>query len=128
YGGSVADGLAIYNALRRHPARKVVTVDGVAMSIASLIAMAGDTVEMPATSIMMVHAPWGVMAGNARDARQYADTLDTYAEAMADAYVRKTGKSRADVLALLQDGDDHYYTAAEAVAEGFADEVADAVE
>lgn len=125
YGGSVADGLAIYNALRRHPARKAVTVDGVAMSIASLIAMAGDTVAMPSTSIMMIHAPWGVVAGNARDARDYADTLDTFAEAMADAYVKKSGKARADVLALLRDGADHYYTAADAVAEGFADEIAD---
>ncbi|MGV8959212.1 MAG: ClpP-like prohead protease/major capsid protein fusion protein [Stenotrophomonas sp.] len=123
YGGSVADGLAIYNALRRHGATKAVTVDGVAMSSASLIAMAGDTVHMPATSILMIHAPWGGMYGNAKEMRQYADVLDTYAEGMADAYVRKSGKDQADILALLQDGSDHYYTGAEAVAEGFADAV-----
>ena len=123
YGGSVADGLAIYNALKRHSANKAVTVDGVAMSSASLIAMAGDTVHMPATSILMIHAPWGGIAGNAKELRQYADVLDTFAEGMADAYVVKSGKSRADVLALLQDGADHYYTGAEAVAEGFADAV-----
>lgn len=123
YGGSVADGLAIYNALKRHSATKAVTVDGVAMSSASLIAMAGDTVHMPATSILMIHAPWGGIAGNAKELRQYADVLDTFAEGMADAYVVKSGKSRADILALLQDGADHYYTGAEAVAEGFADAV-----
>ncbi len=123
YGGSVADGLAIYNALKRHGATKAVTVDGVAMSSASLIAMAGDTVHMPATSILMIHAPWGGIAGNAKELRQYADVLDTFAEGMADAYVVKSGKSRADILALLQDGADHYYTGAEAMAEGFADAV-----
>lgn len=123
YGGSVADGLAIYNALKRHSANKAVTVDGVAMSSASLIAMAGDTVHMPATSILMIHAPWGGIAGNAKELRQYADVLDTFAEGMADAYVVKSGKSRADILALLQDGADHYYTGAEAVVEGFADAV-----
>lgn len=123
YGGSVADGLAIYNALKRHPATKAVTIDGVAMSSASLIAMAGDTVSMPPTSILMIHAPWGGCMGNAKEMRQYADVLDTFSEAMADAYVRKSGKSREDILSLLQDGDDHYYTGEEAVAEGFADAV-----
>lgn len=128
FGGSVADGLAIHNALRRHPAAKVVTVDGVAMSSASLIAMCGDTVQMPATSIFMVHAPWGHLSGNAKELRRYADVLDTYAEAMADAYVRKTGKDRADILALLNDGEDHYYTGSQAVAEGFADAVIELAE
>lgn len=125
YGGSVADGLAIYNALKRCKATKTVTVDGVAMSSASLIAMAGDTITMPATSILMIHAPWGGMYGNAQELRQYADILDIYAESMADAYVAKSGKSREDILALLQDGKDHYYTGAEAIAEGFADAEAD---
>lgn len=121
FGGSVADGLAIYNALKRHKATKAVTVDGVAMSSASLIAMAGDTVHMPATSILMIHAPWGGLYGNATEMRQYADVLDTFAASMADAYVAKSGKTRDDVLSLLQDGADHYYTGEEAVAEGFAD-------
>ncbi len=123
YGGSVADGLAIYNALKRHKATKAVTVDGVAMSSASLIAMAGDTVSMPPTSILMIHAPWGGCWGNAKEMRQYADVLDTFSDSMADAYVKKSGKSKADILSLLKDGEDHYYTGEEAVAEGFADAV-----
>lgn len=123
YGGSVADGLAIFNALKRHPASKAVTVDGVAMSSASLIAMVGNPVHMPATSLLMIHAPWGGAVGNAKELRQYADVLDTFAQSMADAYMAKSGKERAEILALLQDGVDHYFTGEEAVAEGFADEV-----
>lgn len=125
YGGSVSDGIAIYNALKRHSARKVVTVDGVAMSSASLIAMAGDEVQMPSTSLLMIHAPWGFAQGNAQDMRVMADVLDTYASAMAGAYAAKTGKPTADMLALLADGVDHYYTGEQAVAEGFADAVVD---
>lgn len=125
YGGSVADGLAIYNALKRHKATKAVTVDGVAMSSASLIAMAGDTVTMPHTSLLMIHAPWGGLYGNAKEMRQYADVLDTFSASMADAYIQKSGKSRDDILALLTDGEDHYYTGEEAVQEGFADAAKD---
>lgn len=121
YGGSVSDGLAIYNALKRHPAAVTVTVEGVAVSIASLIAMAGDTVMMPANTLMMIHAPWSFAVGNARDMREHADVLDTYAEAMASSYAAKTGRPIAEMLELLQDGEDHWYTAAEAVEEGFAD-------
>ncbi|HEX7113203.1 MAG TPA: ClpP-like prohead protease/major capsid protein fusion protein [Mizugakiibacter sp.] len=125
YGGSVSDGLAIYNALRRHSARKVVTVDGVAMSSASLIAMAGDEVRMPSASLLMIHAPWGIAHGNAQDMRLMADVLDTYAEAMANAYAAKSGKPRADMLALVTDGQDHYYTGDQALADGFADVLVD---
>lgn len=127
YGGAVSDGLAIYNALRRHPAAKAVTVEGVAVSIASLIAMAGDTVDMPANTLLMIHAPWGFVQGNATDMRETADTLDRYASAMASSYARKSGQSEADVQALLSDGKDHWYTAAEAQAAGFADTVSDAL-
>lgn len=128
YGGSVSDGIAIYNALKRNAARKVVTVDGVAMSSASLIAMVGDEVNMPATSLLMIHAPWGLAQGNAQDMRVMADVLDTYADAMANAYAAKSGKPKADMLALLDDGLDHYYTGEQAVAAGFADALVDALE
>lgn len=120
-GGSVADGLAIYNALKRHPARKVVTIDGVAASIASLIAMAGDEVVMPGTSLMMLHAPWSYTGGNAAQLREYADVLDQHARAMATAYADKTGKPIAEIEALLTDGADHWFTAAEAIEFGLAE-------
>lgn len=120
YGGSVSDGLAIYNALRRHKATVITAIDGVAMSIASLIAMAGDEVEMAENAILMIHAPWGGLMGNSKEMREYADVLDKMAGAMATSYSARSGKSIDDMLALLTDGADHYYTADEALAEGFA--------
>lgn len=129
YGGSVSDGLAIHNALRRHSARKVGTIDGVAMSSASLIAMACDELKMPPESVLMIHAPWGVAQGNAQDMREMADILDMYADAMAGAYARKSGKPKAEMMALLTDGKDHYYSGDQALAAGFIDAlVADPVE
>ena len=123
YGGSVPDGLAIYNALRRHKAAVNVFVDGVAISCASYIAMAGDTITMAKNAQMMIHGPWTIAAGNASDMREQADILDRYAKAMASAYADKSGKTYEDALALLTDGKDHWFLADEAKAEGFADEV-----
>lgn len=127
YGGSVTDGLAIYNALRRHPANVIVSIDGVAASIASLIAMAGDEVEMAENALMMVHAPWGGVLGNAVDMREFADVLDRYAQAMSTSYAAKTGRPVEEMLALLTDGEDHWFTAAEAQDAQFVDSVTAAV-
>ena len=127
YGGSVPDGLAIYNALRRHKATVNVFVDGVAISCASYIAMAGDTITMAKNSQMMIHAPWIFAYGNSNDMREQADILDRYAKAMASAYADKSGKTYEDALALLTDGKDHWFLADEAKAEGFADEVGEEV-
>ena len=127
YGGSVPDGLAIYNALRRHKAAINVFVDGVAISCASYIAMAGDTITMAKNSQMMIHAPWTFAYGNSNDMREQADILDRYAKAMASAYADKSGKTYEDALALLTDGKDHWFLADEAKAEGFADEVGEEV-
>ena len=125
-GGSVPDGLAIYNALKRHPAKVITSVDSIAYSIASLIAMAGDEVEMASNALMMIHAPWSYVAGNANELRDQAEVLDTYAKAMATSYAAKTGKSVDDVLAMwLADGRDHYFTAADAQADGLIDRITD---
>ena len=123
FGGSVPDGLAIFNALKRHKAAVDVHVDGVAISCAGYIAMAGDTVTMAENSMLMIHAPWGVAIGNSAELRDQADMLDKYASAMATSYAAKSGKSMPEALALLTDGKDHWFTAAEAHAEGFADAV-----
>lgn len=123
FGGSVPDGVAIYNAIKRHSAQVTTVVDGVAMSIASLIAMAGDTVEMAENAILMVHAPWTGVAGNSAAMREAADMLDQFASAMATSYAAKTGKPVPEMLALLTDGVDHYYTAAEAKDLGFIDAI-----
>lgn len=75
-GGDVFEGLAIHNALARHPARKVVTIDGIAASIASVVAMAGDEIVMPENAMLMLHNPSGAVIGGAREMRQMADALD----------------------------------------------------
>lgn len=118
YGGSVSDGLAIHNALRRKAAggMEIITHnDGVAISIASLILMAGDTREGAGNCLTMIHAPWGGAIGNAKEMREFADMLDRYAEAMADSYVRATGRDKDEVLDILTDGEDHWYTAEQAL-------------
>ena len=127
-GGSVPDGLGIYNALKAHPAKITTINDGVAASIASLIFMAGDVRICAANSLFMIHAPWTGVHGNASALRAMADELDTWSAAMAASYVESSGKTKADVLALMADGLDHYFTAEEAVAEGWATQVGDAVD
>lgn len=133
-GGSVMDGLAIFNALSAHPAHITVQVIGGALSIASLIALAGDHVQMSAASVMMIHAPWTVAAGNAPHLRRSADDLERWAAAMSAAYAQrcKRGKKAAPdeayFAALLADGQDHFFTAQEALAAGLIDEVIDAAE
>lgn len=127
YGGSVTDGLAIYNALKRHPATVDVQIDGVAISCASYIAMAGDTITMATNAQMMIHAPWTYAYGNAAELRDQADILDRYSKAMTSAYADKSGLAFDEALALISDGKDHWYSADEALAAGFADAVGDEV-
>ena len=126
-GGSVPDGLAIFNTLRRHKASVTVHVDGLAASIASLIAMSGDRIVMAENAMMMIHAPWSVVGGNAKDMRERADMLDKWAEAMAVSYVREGGLTNQQALALLTDGTDHWYGADEALAAGLVDEIVEAI-
>lgn len=125
-GGSVPDGIAIYNAIQRHPSKIGIVIDGMAMSVAGLIAMAAPC-EMAENAIFMIHAPWAAAVGNAKYMRERADTLDKWAEAMATSYANKSGKPIEEILALLTDGKDHYYTAAEAQAGGFVDGVIEAM-
>ena len=127
YGGSVSDGLAIYNALKRHRATVHVHVDGVAISCASYIAMAGDKITMAKNAQMMIHAPWGISMGNAAQLREEADVLDRFAKALASGYADKSGQSHDEIMVLLSDGKDHWFLADEAVEAGFADEVGEEV-
>lgn len=127
-GGSVVDGIAIYNALRRKSkAGHIVNThnDGLAASIASLIMMAGETAHMPENTLMMVHAPWGFAMGNSAEMREYADVLDVYGAAMAKSYARKTGKPASHFEGLFSEGKDHWYTAEQAKAEGLVDVIPD---
>jgi len=121
-GGAVDEGCAIRNALARHPARVQMIVDGAAESIASLVTTAGDDVVMAPNSWMMLHAPYSPYGGNAAQKRREADNLDTIAKAMAENYIEKTGK-RAEIEAILADGHDHYFNAAQAIELGLADRI-----
>jgi ATP-dependent protease ClpP protease subunit len=123
FGGSVADGLAIYNALSRYAGRVTAHIDGVAYSIASLIAMAGAEIRMASNAMLMVHAPWGMTVGNAPEMREMANILDKHSEAMLACYLRNGGPDEAIVRGWLTDGKDHYFSADEAQALGLVDAV-----
>lgn len=126
YGGSVTDGLAIYNALRRHPAVVHTHNDGIAASISSLIFMAGDVRHAAANSRFMIHAPWAGAIGNSATFREMADELDGWAESMASAYVTDYLPHEV-VMAILSDGADHWYSAGEAQGVGFVHNVTEAL-
>lgn len=85
-GGSVFAGLAIYNMLSRNKAKKIVHVDGVAASIASIIALAGDEINIPSNAFMMIHKPLVGIYGNATDLRKAADDLDALEEGLMNVY------------------------------------------
>lgn len=85
-GGSVFAGIAIYNQLKRHPAHKIVHVDGLAASISSVIALAGDRVIIPKNAQFMVHKPWSFSWGNANDLRKTADSLDSCEKSILNVY------------------------------------------
>lgn len=125
-GGSVFEGIAIYNMLKNNPAQINVYVDALAASIASVIAMSGDNIFMPSNSMLMIHNPWTVAMGNANDLRKQADDLDRIGELSVTTYLDKAGgKLNADTLHKLMD-DETWLTAQEAVDYGLATEVIDA--
>lgn len=94
-GGNVFDGLAIYNYLKSHKARIEVDIDGLAASIASIIAMAGDEVRIADNAWMMIHDPWIVVGGTADELRNTADTMDGIRESLLDTYmVRATADKK----------------------------------
>ncbi|MFD2671821.1 head maturation protease, ClpP-related [Marinicrinis sediminis] len=88
-GGSVFAGLAIYNILKRHKGKKTVYIDGLAASIASVIAMAGDKIVIPSNAFLMIHKPWNGVVGNANDLRKMADDLDRIEEGIMNVYADK---------------------------------------
>lgn len=120
-GGSVFDGVAIFNALVRHPASVTTHIDGLAASIASIIALAGEKVVMAKNALFMIHNPWGGVQGDAEEMRKMADTLDKIRDTLVNTYQDRTGMSREDLVAALDA--ETWYTADEALAAGFVDEI-----
>lgn len=125
-GGDVFAGLAIFQMLRASGKEIVVKVMGVAASAASLIAMAGDKIQMPKNTFMMVHNPWSFAMGNADELRKTADTLDKIGGALLATYAAKTGLPEEELTAML--ATDTWLTADEALEKGFATEVTDPFE
>ncbi|EQC1413040.1 head maturation protease, ClpP-related, partial [Providencia rettgeri] len=124
-GGEVFEGIAIYNQLKNHNATITVYIDGLAASMASVIAMVGDEVKMPKNAMMMIHKPWGVSWGDANDMRDYADLLDKVENVLIPAYMEKTGKTKEEIEAML--GEETWLTAEECVEHGFANSVIEPV-
>lgn len=120
-GGDVFDGVAMMNVLKRHHAYKRVHIDGFACSIASVIAMCGNQIIMPKSSMMMVHNPWTVAVGNAKELRKIADDLDKINETIKNAY-RSKMKIDDEKLVELMDNES-YLTADECLEYGLCTKV-----
>ena len=103
YGGEVAEGLAIYNSLRQHPAKIRTYCDGFACSIASVIFMSGDERLMSNASMLMIHNPWTATIGNAAELRKTADDLDKMAQASVNAYLTNATISEEEIKTLMDE-------------------------
>ena len=124
-GGDVFDGVAIYNALKNHKAKITAHVDGIAASIASVIAMAADKIIMPSNAFMLVHNSQGFSMGTAEEMHALAADLERIDKSITATYSARTGTSAAKVRALMKE--DRLMDAKEAKELGFADEVSSPV-
>lgn len=124
YGGEVAEGWAIYNALQRHPAKIHTYVDGFACSIASVIFMSGDVRSMYDMSLLMGHYPWICASGNSEELRKYAEDLEIMGELSLKAYLRHVNISKAQLQEMLNK--ERWICPGEAVSMGFATDIVQA--
>ena len=119
-GGDVFEGISIYNQLKKYPGKVKITVDSIAASIASVIAMAADELVMESEhSMLMIHNPWTAAIGDAKEFRSVADLLDKIGGEIASIYAKKSKKDKEHYLAIMRE--DKYYTASEALSEGLID-------
>jgi ATP-dependent Clp protease protease subunit len=120
-GGDMFEGLAIYNLLREHEGEVTVKVLGLAASAASIIAMAGDSVQIARSGFFMIHNSWVMAAGNRHDLREIATWLEPFDAAMADIYTARAGVE-AKAVGKLMDAES-WIGGSAAVEQGFADEL-----
>ncbi len=122
-GGDVFEGNTIYNMLKRKKYTVNVYIDGLAASIASIIAMAGNKIIMPSNAMMMVHNPWTYSIGNASDLRKTADDLDKITLSLREVYIdRSNGKLDEETITSLLDNET-WLTAQECYDYGLCDEI-----
>lgn len=122
-GGDVFDGVAIFNALKEHPAHVTTKIEGLAASIASIIALAGDEVQAHKNAMYMVHDPWVLAAGNQYDLREIADILGKIGGNMLDIYYDKSNIGKRELKQMMKD--ETWFTAAEAKDRGLIDTILD---
>lgn len=120
-GGDMFEGLAIYNLLREHQGEVTVKVLGLAASAASVIAMAGDAVQIARAGFLMIHNCWVMAQGNRHDLREFADTMEPFDAAMADIYAARSGQDLAAVQRQM-DGET-WIGGSQAIEQGYADEL-----
>ena len=124
-GGDVLDGWAIYNAIKNNKARVTARVEGLAASMASVILMAADTVEIPENAYIMIHNPWGLAVGDAEEMRDTADLLDKLGNGLVNAYASRTGNDEDEIREMMSA--ETWMDGKEAVERGFADKLIGAV-
>lgn len=122
-GGDVFDGVAIYNRLKQHPAKKTVMIDGLAASIASIIALAGDEIIIGEGALYMVHLPWTFAMGNRMELDNTVSRLMDVEEQMVSIYAKKSGLDRAEIKAMLEA--ETWMDADQAIELGFANSKAE---
>jgi len=120
-GGDVFDGAAMYNAIESHPARVTARIEGLAASMASVLALAADEIEMAKNAFFMIHDPWSLVIGSASDMRKEADLLDKVGGTIVDTYVARSNLSEPEVRDAM--ADETWYTAQEAKDAGFIDKI-----
>lgn len=125
-GGDMFEGLAIYNLLREYEGKVTVKVLGLAASAASIIAMAGDDVQIGRGAFLMIHNCWVYAMGNRHDLAQIAADMEPFDQAMSDIYQARSGLD-ADTVDRMMDGET-YIGGSDAVAKGFADSLLSADE
>lgn len=118
-GGDVFEGLAIYNLLREHQGKVTVKVLGLAASAASVIAMAGDEIEIARSAFLMIHNSWSVAVGNRNDMREFADWLEPFDRAIADIYSVRSGIDQKTAIKMMDA--ETWMNGSDAVDSGFAD-------
>lgn len=124
-GGEVFEGMAIYSIIQRRKAKTTVYIEGIAASIASVIALAADEVIMSENSLLMIHNAWGGTQGDARDMRKQADVLDKITNEIAEVYVKKTNIPYDKVIEMMNE--ETWLTAEEAVALGFVNSISEPI-
>lgn len=120
-GGDMFEGIAIYNVLREHPQPITVQVMGMAASAASVIAMAGDDIQVGASSFIMIHNCWVLAMGNRNDMRDLADWLEPFDAAMTGLYAQRTGRDAKEIATWMDK--ETYMSGTQAVERGFADDL-----